>query len=238
MSSLLNIYRISDRSYKKDRLSNATKENCLLNFVAEFGNQFMIIIADNVKDETYKWLLEVTSTIDNTTVRRINSSGNGYAANIAMDIALEYSKNVGLNYIYFIEDDYLHWKGSYDILLEGLRLADYVSLYDHPDKYLPGSQGGNPFIDEDGGEITKVFVTESTHWKLTNSTTMTFATSRKILEEDRNIWRQYTNHSHPNDFQCFLKLRERGRSLITPIPSYSTHSDIPWLAPLRNWESL
>jgi transaldolase len=39
---------------------------------------------------------------------------------------------------------------------EGLDISDYVSGYDHPDKYIDSDQGGdNPFI-KDGGEITRV----------------------------------------------------------------------------------
>ena len=47
--------------------------------------------------------------------------------------------------IYFVEDDFLHKDNCREILLEGLRLgAEYASLYDHPDKYLDPSKGGNP----------------------------------------------------------------------------------------------
>lgn len=244
------IYRISDGSYKKDRLPNATKDYCLETFLEVFAiHSKTIIMADNVEDETFEWLnsfhhypMDVfdeetgheTTLIPDINVVRTNSNGNGFAANIALDMAMK----VETDYVYFVEDDYLHLSDSYEVLMQGLEISDYVSLYDHPDKYLPGSQGGNPFIDEDGGEVTKVFLTEDTHWKLTNSTTMTFATSVDVLKKDRKVWKQFTNHKHPNDFQCFLRLREMGRSLITPIPARSTHCDIPWVAPLVRWENV
>lgn len=40
--------------------------------------------------------------------------------------------------LYFVEDDYLHREGWIDVLLEGFQVpgADYVTLYDHRDKYL------------------------------------------------------------------------------------------------------
>ena len=39
--------------------------------------------------------------------------------------------------VYFLEDDYLHRAGWADILLEAFTLdqADYVTLFDHQDKY-------------------------------------------------------------------------------------------------------
>jgi outer membrane scaffolding protein for murein synthesis (MipA/OmpV family) len=62
--------------------------------------------------------------------------------------------------------------------------ASFVSLYDHPDKYLPPSQGGNPYC-EGGAEDTRVYLTKSTHWKITNSTTMTFAATVSTLKKNR-----------------------------------------------------
>jgi hypothetical protein len=222
------LYRISDSSYKKDRLKNATKRNCLENFLKEFED--VTIIADNVSEETWNWLRSYEKEIIRT-----NSQGNGFSFNNVLQISLQ---NFTDRYVYFVEDDYLHLKNSQEILLEGLAISDYVSLYDHVDKYIPANKGGNPFIEDDGGELTKVYVTNSTHWKLTNSTTCTFATHTAILQEDIEIWKKFTDHKHPNDFLCFLNLRERGRSLITPLPSYSTHCDINWLAPVRDWSSL
>jgi hypothetical protein len=129
----------------------------------------------------------------------------------------------------------LHKLNSEDILKEGFDIgADYVSLYDHPDKYIDGA---NPFV-ESGGEITRVMLSKSCHWKLTNSTTMTFAAKVKTLKEDEEILRSFTNGTHPHDFQMFLALRDKGRSLITPIPGYATHGETQWLSPLTNWKQL
>lgn len=235
------LYRISDGSYKKDRLPNASKKQCLNNFIGHFDNDWgadanIIIFADNVSDETLEWVSEYGYE-----VIRTNSEGNAYAFNMVLDYALEYLED----YVYFVEDDYLHdcmrlgiKSPVHTILMEGLLRSDYVSLYDHPDKYIPARQGGNPFIGEDRAEVTKVFRTETWHWKLTNSTTMTFATHMDVLREDRDIWKKHTDGSHPNDMQAFLELRSKGRSLATPIPSLSTHCDLPWLAPFGGWKNI
>jgi hypothetical protein len=97
--------------------------------------------------------------------------------------------------------------------------------------------GANPFV-EDGGEVTRVMLSESCHWKITNSTTMTFAAQVKTLREDESILREYTKGSYPRDFEMFLALREKQHGLITPIPGYSTHGETAWLSPLTDWSAI
>ena len=108
------------------------------------------------------------------------------------------------------------------------------SLYDHPDKYLVPSKGGNPYCDG-GAENTRVYLSESTHWKITNSTTMTFASTIKTLKECESILRKWTSGTHPDDFRMFIELQTQGKILITPIPGYATHGETRWLTPLTNW---
>ena len=81
-------------------------------------------------------------------------------------------------------------------------------------------------------------LTKSCHWKLTNSTTMTFAARVSTLKADEAILREFTSGTHPNDFQMFLALREKQHGLITPIPGYSTHGETAWLTPLIDWSKI
>lgn len=223
-------YRISDGSYKKDRLPNATKKNCLDNFLLSFPKEEIVIYADNVKDETFEWL----SSYDCELIRTNGGSSAG-GFRIVLSAALEIQEK---EIVYFVEDDYLHLPNARQVLVEGIERSHYVTLYDHIDKYIPRSMGGNPFIDEDGAEDTKVLLTKSRHWKLTNSTTMTFATTTDVLREDAEVWKKYIGGTYPHDFDCFMELRSKGRTLISPIPSISTHCDTPWVAPLIDWQTL
>lgn len=224
------LYRISDGSYKKERFSNATKQHCIENFLTHFPKEEVVIYADNVKDETLEWIAALGCE-----VKRTNGGSSAAGFRIVFADALQLPET---ETVYFVEDDYLHLPNARNILIEGLERANYVSLYDHKDKYIPAHQGGNPFIDDDAAEVTKVFLTTSTHWKLTNSTTMTFAVKVSTLQEDSEIWNKYTSGTHPHDFHCFLELRERGRTLATPIPGYSTHCEPMWASPLIDWESV
>jgi hypothetical protein len=228
------IYRISDAGYSKVKPEYVNNELCLKNFCNVFFDQIynILVIADNCSDDT---MVMIKKYIDPVNIRKVSVGHGAGTFNLALDEALKYDDKTA---IYFVENDYLHKPNSYKIIQEGLELgASFVSLYDHPDKYLPPSQGGNPYC-EGGAEDTRVYLTESTHWKITNSTTMTFATTVETLKRVNSILRKHTVGTHPNDFPMFLELREQNELLITPIPGYSTHGETAWLSPLTKWEQI
>ena len=229
-------YRISNNSYKKNRIINATKIKCLLNFLSEFKvtENFITIVADNVTDVELREFVEGLEC-DNIKVLK-TSLGNTGAFSYCLNMACQDSKEN--DFVYFAEDDYFYLPGSFEYLKEGLEISDYVTLYDHPDKYLDAVYGGNPQI-ENGGEVTRVVVTKTIHWKLTNSTTGTFGVQAKSMREDKQIWEKYVAGSYLRDYEAFCELIGiHGRSLISCIPGKSTHSEVPWLSPLFDWNTL
>ena len=226
------IYRISDSGYNKVKPDYINNENCLANATKEFDDSIWSVIADNVS-------LDTNNMIQKYVTRNCilyTEKGNGAATfNLALDEALTYDDD---EIVYFIENDYLHKPGSQKIIQEAFELgASFVSLYDHPDKYIGPDKGGNPYCNG-GAEDTRVYKTDSVHWKITNSTTMTFAAKVSTLKANEAILRKHTSGTHPNDFQMFLELREANELLITPIPGYSTHGETAWLSPFTNWKKI
>lgn len=221
------LFRISEAGYNKVKPSYVNNSNCTLNAVKTFTQAKWKIIADNISESTSEMLARVN--LDQS-VEHVNVGHGAGTFNLALDYALTLPEN---EIVYFLENDYLHKPGSEQILEEGFRIgAEFVALYDHPDKYM---NGVNPYVT-DGGEVTKVFLSDSCHWKLTNSTTMTFAARVDTLKKYEEVLRKYTSTSHPHDFEMWIELREKGASLITPLPGYSTHGESAWLSPLINWE--
>lgn len=225
------IYRISDSGYNKVKPKYINNRNCLWNAINVFKDADWSIIADNVSEKTDNMIQEYISR-DHILYTEVGHGAGTF--NIALDEALGYDDN---EIVYFIENDYLHRPNSMKLIEEGLQIGDYVTLYDHPDKYINGDVGGNPYITENS-EITRVFLTESVHWKITNATTMTFAAKVKTLRQDEAVLRHYTLGSYPRDFDMFIDLHSRGKQLLSSIPGYSTHGETAWLAPLTNWEKI
>jgi|TARA_R110002049_G_C9064659_1_gene554448 hypothetical protein len=226
------IYRISDSGYNKVKPDYINNEACLANAIDKFPKAYWDIIADNVSSETDDMIQKY---VPKSSIYYVDVGHGAGTFNIALDGALKCDDD---EIVYFLENDYLHRPGSDTILEEGFTLgASFVSLYDHPDKYLSPDKGGNPYC-EGGAEDTRVYKTDSVHWKITNSTTMTFASKVSTLKKYESILRKHTSETHPNDFQMFLELREHNELLITPIPGYATHGETAWLSPLTDWSKI
>ena len=224
------IYRISDAGYAKEKPSYIDNGQCLNNFTSIFDD--VQIIADNCSEETLEMVNKHVLKEQITEV----SIGNGAGTfNLALDMALKYDDD---EIVYFVENDYLHLRGSDKILEEAFSLgASFATLYDHVDKYMDPNKGGNPYC-QGGAEDTRVYLTKSIHWKLTNSTTMTFAAKVSTLKRVEPILRKHTNESYPRDFDMFLELRAQNELLVSSIPAYSTHGETKWLAPLVDWSKI
>jgi hypothetical protein len=228
------IYRISDAGYNKVKPDYINNETCLKNFCNVFFDYIhdILIIADNCSVSTIDM---INKYIDPINIIKVSVGHGAGTFNLALDMSLSYDND---EIVYFVENDYLHKPYADRIIQEGFDLgASFVSLYDHPDKYLDPSLGGNPYC-EGGAEDTRVYLSKSSHWKITNSTTMTFASKVSTLKRVESTLRKHTVGTHPNDFPMFLELREQNELLITSIPGYSTHGETAWLAPLTDWSKI
>lgn len=232
LNELVCFYRISDEHQcdnKKNKPEYATKKTCLLNFLKVFGKTNVFVIADCCSDLTLEYLSSLGLAVIKTEFK------NGAKSFLyAVDLAIQHLKDT--QRVYFVEDDFLHHTQARTVLLEGLAIADYVTTYNHIDKFINAADGGNPLIT-DNSEVTRVYMTKSCHWKLTNSTVMTFATSVKILKEDLDVLTYYNSGAFPHDFIMFRYLLEnKKRKLISSIPGYSSHMETAYLSPHVDWE--
>ena len=222
------IYRISETSYPKEKPDYINNKNCFENALRTFNKANWWVIADNVSDETKQYLNSKVKTVEYVSV------GHGAGTfNLALDFALNLNDD---EIVYFLENDYLHKPEADKIIEDGFELGfDYVTAYDHPDKYLNPFEGGNPFC-AGRSEETRVYLGKYCHFKLTNSTTMTFAAQVKTLKADQEILRHWTKEEHPHDFEMFLQLKAKGRRSASAIPGFATHGETNYLSPLTNWK--
>jgi hypothetical protein len=237
------IFRTSE--YKKNFFKKKIKFSqieALKNLTKKFKNTEIYAVCDSIKSPTFK---KISSIINKKNIISINLNNNSGSLLYCINLALGIEKNSSFKpvkkneIIYFVENDYIHLDNSKNILINAFKLkADYVSLYDHPDKYGKGStefkekRKYEQFFDNPD---TKVILGDFCHYKTSISTTCTFATKFKTLQEDYNFFLKMCKKDIPRDHKIFKALTKSGRNLYTPIPSFSTHTDKKDLAPLRNW---
>jgi len=198
------LFRISSRGYPKLKVEGIDKYDSLNNLTSVFKDWEIICIADNCDDE----LLENLKTKYQFSELHITNLGNPGSFWKLYEIGL--SKANDDDYLYFIEDDYLHKLNASEILLEGLERFDYVTLYDHPDKYRASNMPLNPYAKMNQySESTEVIEGPLSIWRTTNSTTMSFALNGKILKEDQDIWSISKTANRDVDFDIFCALTKQ-----------------------------
>jgi hypothetical protein len=254
-------YRISDNGRPKEKLPNGGKFSCLENAIKEFGAENIHIIADNCEPKTIEFLRAFTEqglTFEET------SLGNSPSFMYMVEKIIKTHNPE--DSVYLLEDDYLHLPGSKKVLLEGLEIADYVTLFDHPDKYKLDGKGGNTF-NYKRLQKTRLYLTATTHWRECNSTTMTFSCKVKTLIDDYKIWKKYTKTFIPKDNLAFYEItqnsfydllmffsrfwkrmfllllrnqfrRKKIKKLISAVPAYATQTELATLSPVINWDTL
>jgi hypothetical protein len=114
--------------------------------------------------------------------------------------------------VYIVEDDYLHLKGWDKILQEAFDTfnVDYVTLYDHPDKY---------FLQMYENLQSKILHTPSSHWRTTPSTTNTYACRFKTLKKHFDIHVNSCDlvEKWTKDHDKFINLWSIGSNLVSSI---------------------
>lgn len=240
-------YRISESTNSQHaaartwqvKLPNATKRNCLLNTMDCFPTAEIKVFVDSITDDTWNWL----HTLPRITIQKIHEGSDAKSMRVLLKEAasLEDDKEIVL----FQEDDYLYLPGSEHKIIEALQYSHYATGYLHPDKFWHPSRGGNPYTPMDNvSEPTQVIKTSDHFWMVTNSTTNTFATTVGVLKEDIDVWMWGTDDLiNTKDFAIFLKLREKGRALVQPLPSLATHCLKGYEAPtvgleIASWEEV
>lgn len=244
-------YRISESSNSEHanarkwqvKLPNATKQRCLLNTISCFPTAEIIIFVDSITDSTWNWLNELNTSMERITLVKINEGSDAKSMRVLLQKASEIVAENEI--ILFQEDDYLYLPHAESKLIAVLEYADYATGYLHPDKFWHPSHGGNPYTPADNiSEPTQVIKTSNHFWMLTNSTTNTFATTVKTIKEDLDIWMWGTKDLiNTRDFDIFIQLREKGRTLVQPLPSLATHCLKGFESPtvgldINSWEEI
>lgn len=180
--------------------------------------------------------LIMDGSIDNNFIKKYKDKYTLHSIEVGSDYGsyletYKYIKTLNIDdndLIYFLENDYLHVEGWVEKIVDLFSTYDnlnYVSLYDHGDKYW------HPNYDD---LVSKVFVSNTHHWRTMISTCGSYVISKNIFIEDEDI-----NTGGPGDHDKFLYLNKvRDRFVLTPVPGLSTHCMEFLLSPTIDWEKI
>jgi len=128
--------------------------------------------------------------------------------------------------IYILENDYLHINGWDEKLIELYKTfngLNYISLYDHNDKY---------FLSQYEDLTSKIITTNSHHWRTTPSTCGSYIVPKYIFDDDFEI---QTTIIGDHNKHLYLN-QHKERFILTPIPGLNTHCMEELMSPTINWE--
>jgi len=121
--------------------------------------------------------------------------------------------------VLFQEADYLYLPDAGKEIVEAVEKLDFVTPYDHPDKYETET-------------TPTVQVVGNRHWKQTISTTSTFATKREHFNAYRDIFYKHGYIDHAR----WVEINEKGGLLWSALPAIATHMVGKYLSPNVDWQ--
>jgi hypothetical protein len=127
--------------------------------------------------------------------------------------------------IYFVEDDYLHLNHSIRVIYNGVKQLKLVNGYDHLDRYIRDDD-----ISKDKESITFLNSTNC-HWRTSESTCCTWASTRDMW----NVIRDSARHYKLEDRKFFRNLYKNNIRLWVPMPGVTTQVDDK-LSPGIKWD--
>ena len=204
------------------------KEKLLLNLLEEFkfkqANQICDVEFSAIHDGPIGPLYDILNGYKFINLDKINRNSNEESLLSSLDFA----KGIpDTDYIYFVEDDYLHKPGSINALFGGFKYNSLITLYDHPDRYTRTD-------DVDYGR-TQLFLDNSNncYWRTGESTTCTWAITQDLYLS--HVAKVALKHKL-NDRELFRELYRERIKLISPMRGFSTHCHEPFLSPLVEWK--
>jgi hypothetical protein len=144
--------------------------------------------------------------------------------------------------VYHAEDDYLYHPDAFTELasaVDSMPDVEYFTLYDHSDRYTRSD-------DVNMGRPEFVSIAGNRHWRVVESTCMTYAARVRTLKRDAHLHHLLSPRTLPHDRLLWRMTQGIGwfwwkfpkRTLVSPIPSLATHMDEPYLAPVVDWATI
>jgi len=146
-----------------------------------------------------------------------NQKNNETFANLSSLLkSFEIGKDEGDDLVFFVEDDYLHFKTCLDEMI-----STYERISSQTNKDLFVCPSDYPFLYMND-QKTNVLIGSNRHWRTVNKTLCTFLTSHKFINK---YWDNFHNNclDRNEPFEKYLNMIYEKEMCISPIKSLSIH---------------
>ena len=214
------------------RTMNATKDDLRL-----------IIVDDHSSDDAIEVMTEAASRCRHM-VKLIHIAAAHYGNGRSMRTCYEWARDHGNEYLYFVEDDYLHDLTCIPEMLADLELFRMMlgghevamNPCDNPDNYMQPDKNKIPSFIAMGSRH---------HWRTVSNSTATFLCSKAILKQYWYLFDRMADYGDPavSEDNTINKIWQApynqagGAYMVSPIPSLALHLHFEeHLSPFIDWK--
>ena len=188
----------------------------------------LLVVDDNSKKENLDQITEILNSSkqnyeiinhDNSEHKNVikNQKTQETFSNLSSLLkSFELGKNKGKDLIYFVEDDYLHFRYSLMEMVE-----TYERIASQLEKDLIICPADYPFLYMNN-EKTNLLIGSKRHWRTINKTLCTLMTSKEILNRYWDNFYQNCLDRH-DPFEKYLNQIYEKEVCISPVKSLSVH---------------
>ena len=228
LNSLIKAIKNLEENYNSIKIDikivddNSTKENLnILKSILDKSNQNYEIINHN--------------NSEHKNVIKNQKSKDTFSNLSSLLKSFEIGKESGEDLIYFIEDDYLHFRSSLEEMI-----GTYERIASQIDKDLIICPSDYPYLYMNN-EKTNVLIGSKRHWRTINKSLCSLMTSKNILDKYWDNFYQNCLDRH-DPFEKYLNQIYEKEICISPIKSLSIHmtnvNSSYGLSPFINYKSL
>ncbi len=218
----------------------ATPRKCFQNFLSVFGSDNVVLLADSTSSEDIQWL---QGYIPSSRIHQSFFGDDWQTSTFLQAISLCMQDRLPDDQMIYITNcRFVHLPQARQVLCAGLNIADYITGYDTPVKYVnqsmvasSGTVGGEYVWNN--SEISNVFcLSDRWHFKSTRDTILCILSTVGSITQDASIFQSIdTNENFRGNSVLWRTLFNKGRRLISALPAVSTLAIVPYLAPTINW---
>ncbi len=228
LNSLIKAIKNLEENYNSIKIDikivddNSTKENLnILKSILDKSNQNYEIINHN--------------NSEHKNVIKNQKSKDTFSNLSSLLKSFEIGKESGEDLIYFIEDDYLHFRSSLEEMI-----GTYERIASQIDKDLIICPSDYPYLYMNN-EKTNILIGSKRHWRTINKSLCSLMTSKNILDKYWDNFYQNCLDRH-DPFEKYLNQIYEKEICISPIKSLSIHmtnvNSSYGLSPFINYKSL